>query len=85
MTFGERLKALLKVNNAKQKDLAKYVKVSEGVVSRWTKDLRQPHIKSLTLICEFFGIDTNVLMGAYPIIDKMLKNYLEGVDNEKTI
>lgn len=79
MSFGKRIKLLLQVKNAKQKDLAKFIGVNECVISRWTKDLRQPHIKYLTKICEFFGITLDVLMGKVAIVDELLQRYDESL------
>ena len=79
MTFGKRIKVLLQIKGATQKELAKSVGVSEGVVSRWTKDLRQPHIKSLPKICDFLGVSFDILLGKVAIVEDLLQRYDDGL------
>ena len=79
MTLGTRLKLLLQVYGNTQKQLAFFVGVSEGVVSRWITGMRQPHLKYIPIICAFFGISCEILLGQVRIVDDLLIRYDEGL------
>lgn len=79
MTLGKRLKLLLQVKGATQKELAKTIGVNECVVSRWCKQLRLPSTRYLNKVCAFLGVSLDVLMGNTPLIDVLLARYDEGL------
>ena len=54
MSFGQKLKNILKEKNIIAKDLAKYVGVSRGLVTHWTNDLRNPNPKQVKKNFRFF-------------------------------
>ena len=72
MTFGNRLKALLKFKHIQQKDLAKKVGVSEALVSRWCKDVIKPKLNHAKKIADFFHISVDILIGSFPLFDELL-------------
>jgi len=61
MSFGQKLKNILKEKNIIAKDLAKYVGVSRGLVTHWTNDLRNPNPKQVKKILDFLKIDADLL------------------------
>lgn len=79
MKLNERLSVMLKIKGAKQKDLARAIKVNECVVSRWLKGRNQPKIKYLKRLCDFFGCSLDVLMGNDKFVETMLMNYYEPI------
>ena len=79
MTFARRVKILLEVKGAKQKDLAKFIGVGESVVSRWLKGMINPHLKYVRSICLFLGTTPDVLVMGIPIVDELLEKYDNGL------
>lgn len=72
MKIGERIKVLLKFKKMSQKDLAKKVKASEALVSRWCKNVLQPKLKHATKIADCFGITLDMLVGNCLLFDELL-------------
>jgi len=63
MTFGKKLKHMLKEQKKTSVELAEYLSVTKGLVSHWCNDFRNPNPKQLQKIVEFLKIDASVLIG----------------------
>ena len=62
MSFGRKLKQILKDKKVYAKDLAEYVGVSRGLVTHWANDFRNPNPKQLKMIAEYLNIDPAILI-----------------------
>ena len=61
MSFGSRLKALMKDRKVYAKDIAEYVGVSRGLVTHWTNDKRNPNPAQVERILSFLKVDADSL------------------------
>ena len=61
--FAERLKELREENNLTQSDLAKQINISIACINRWEKKLRIPNIESIIILCNFFNVTSDYLIG----------------------
>lgn len=61
--FAERLKELRLENNLSQSDLAKELGVSPACINRWEASLRLPNVDSIILICQYFKVSSDYLIG----------------------
>lgn len=61
MSFGSRLKSVLKSKHIYAKDLAERIGVSRGLVTHWTNDVRNPNPEQVKAILEFLNINSSVL------------------------
>jgi transcriptional regulator with XRE-family HTH domain len=56
-----RISIVLDEFNFAQKDLSKYLDVTENTVSRWCRNLNQPDLEKIYEIAKFFRIDNRRL------------------------
>ena len=63
MLFTERLIELMEEKNLTSTALAKILNVRDTTVLRWRKGLINPTIDKLFLLCEYFGVTANYLLG----------------------
>lgn len=63
-TLGELLVALRTKNRMSQKELADYLYVNQGTVSRWERGVRFPDMELLQKIASRFDVDPSVLTDA---------------------
>lgn len=63
MTLNERMFALLEEQKLQQSDLAKYLNVTNSVITSWKKRGNNPPSKYLVKICDFLNISLNDLLG----------------------
>ena len=63
MLFTERLIELMEEKNLTSTALAKILNVIDTTVLRWRKGLINPTIDKLFLLCEYFGVTANYLLG----------------------
>ena len=61
--FGERLKELRTEKNISATKLGKMIGVDGTTVLRWESEQMNPTIDKLTLICKFFGVTADYLLG----------------------
>lgn len=57
-----RLKKVLKEKKVSGRVIAKYIKKSEGTVSKWKNNHRQPSVNELVKIAEFLRVDVRCLL-----------------------
>ena len=70
-TFGNRLHELRTHNNLTQKELAKYLGVSNKAVSKWETGEAMPRVKTLQAIAQCFGITYSDLLSETPSEEKL--------------
>ncbi len=63
ITFGERLKELREEKGIGQVELAKSIRVSNGIISLWENGLREPKLSNLISLAQFFKVSLNFLCG----------------------
>ncbi len=61
--FAERLKELREERNITQYELSKQTGISAACINRWEKNLRNPNIDSVIILCKFFGCSSDYLIG----------------------
>lgn len=57
-----RLKKVLKKKKVSGRVIAKYIEKSEGTVSKWKNNHRQPSVNELVKIAEFLRVDVRCLL-----------------------
>lgn len=63
MKFSERLNDLMDEKNISSTALAKQIGVKDTTVLRWRKGLINPTIDKLILLCDYFGVSSDYLLG----------------------
>ena len=61
MSFGSRLKELMKDRKIYAKDVAAYVGVSRGLVTHWTNNVRNPNPAQVAMLLSFLKVDADSL------------------------
>ena len=61
MTFGQKLKALLKEKDMTQENLAELLDVSRQAVGKWANDKGIPEVDKLVQISNIFGVSLDYL------------------------
>lgn len=62
-TFQERLKSLRKEKNLTIEELAKNLGSAKSTISRYENGLREPKKDFLELLCTYFDVSTDYLLG----------------------
>ena len=62
MTFGQKLKILLKDNGMTQEDLAERLEVSRQAVGKWVNNKGIPEVGKIIQISELFGVSMDYLL-----------------------
>ena len=63
LKFSDRLKELRHEKGLNQIELAKQLGVSNGIISLWENNLREPGMYSLVQIAAFFDVSVDYLVG----------------------
>ncbi len=63
MSFGAKIKRLRQNKNMTQQELAEILSISTQAVSRWETDAAMPDIALLPVLCHFFGVTSDFLLG----------------------
>ncbi len=61
--FAERLRELMKERNLNQVKLAEKSGVKQNTISAWLLKKKEPSIRSLWLLADFFDVDIDYLVG----------------------
>ncbi len=61
--IGRRIRSLRVLHGLKQEDLAEKLGVSISTVSGWEKDVYEPSLKYMWMLCDLFHITPNNLLG----------------------
>lgn len=62
MFFGERLEYLRNEKHLTQKELAKKLNMSSGMISSYERGISYPNVKQLKVICDFFDVSPLYLL-----------------------
>ena len=60
---AERIKELMQENNLNQVQLAEKSGVKQSTISAWLLKKKEPSIRSLWLLADFFDVDIDYLVG----------------------
>ncbi|MBS1455618.1 MAG: helix-turn-helix transcriptional regulator [Clostridia bacterium] len=60
---AERIRELMKEENLTQVSLAAKVGVKQNTISAWLLEKKEPSIRSLWLLADYFGVDIDFLVG----------------------
>ncbi len=60
---AERIRELMKEENLTQMALAAKVGVKQNTISAWLLEKKEPSIRSLWLLADYFGVDIDFLVG----------------------
>ena len=60
---AERIKELMKEHNLNQSKLSEKIGVSQVAISTWLLKKKEPSIRSLWLLADFFDMDIDYLVG----------------------
>lgn len=63
MEVGEIIQELRQEKGVYQKDLAKYLNVSNGTISNYEKGTHSPDLDTLIKLADYFGVTTDYLLG----------------------
>lgn len=61
--FGRRLRSLLNDTQVTQEELAAFLDITQGTISKYLSGERKPDILALKQIAEYFGTTTDYLIG----------------------
>ena len=62
-TFGEKIKELRKMRGLTQPELAKELKVSNGMISNWENNVNEPGLSHIKNIAIFFDVSADFIVG----------------------
>ena len=77
MSIINRLDQVFKENKITNRVIAQYIKRSEGTVSKWRNNKRQPSINELNKIAELLRIDVRNLLNKSDWSQSKAPTYLE--------
>ncbi len=60
---AERLKELMKEENLTQVALAAKIGVKQNTISAWLLEKKEPSIRSLWLLADYFNVDIDYIVG----------------------
>lgn len=63
LKFSERLSELMEERNLSSLKLSKYIDVDNRTISRWRNGEMNPTIEKLNMLCDFFGVTADYLLG----------------------
>ena len=61
--IGKRIKELMTIEKINQTTLAAKIGVKQNTVSSWVLNKKEPNIKSLWLLADYFDVDIDYLVG----------------------
>ena len=80
LTLYENIKKLRKNKGMTQEELAEFLGVTVGAVSKWENGNNTPDIVMLTILADFFDVSVDVLLG-YEISSKRVKNIVDEINS----
>lgn len=63
LKFTERLSELMEEKQISALALSKKIDVKDTTILRWKKGLMNPTIDKLNMLCDFFGVTADYLLG----------------------
>jgi transcriptional regulator with XRE-family HTH domain len=83
LTIGQIIKKLRKEHNLTQEKLAEKLHVTFQAVSKWENGTGLPDISQVVPLAKVFGVNTDVLFGAYVTIDNEKEIVMETTNTQK--
>lgn len=63
LKFCERLSELMEEKNLSALALSKLININDATISRWRKGTIIPTIDKVDILCDFFGVTADYLLG----------------------
>lgn len=63
MTFGQRLKKLIEINDVTQRDVCKQLNIAVTTLNGYVNDHREPDYQTLKSLACYFKVSTDYLLG----------------------
>ncbi len=63
LKFCERLNELMEDKNLSSLALSKILNINDSTILRWRKGLMNPTIDKLNILCDYFGVTADYLLG----------------------
>lgn len=63
LKFSERLNELMEDKNLSSFALSKIIGINDTTILRWRKGLINPTIDKLNMLCDYFGVTADYLLG----------------------
>lgn len=63
LKFSERLAELMDDNNISSVKLSRQINVDHTTIIRWRRGEMNPTIDKLNMLCDFFGVTSDYLLG----------------------
>lgn len=63
LKFSERLDELMEEKQISALALSKIIHIDDATISRWRKGTITPTIDKLNILCDFFGVTADFLLG----------------------
>jgi len=63
LKFSERLDELMQEKGLSALALSKIIHINDATISRWRKGEMNPTIDKLNMLCDFFGVTADYLLG----------------------
>ena len=79
LRIAENLIRLRHERKITQEELADYIGVTKGSVSKWEKNISKPDLQTIPVLATFFGVTIDELLGYLPQLskDQIQKLYLD--------
>ena len=74
MNIGQRIKQLRLEKNITQPELAKSIKVSNGLISFWENSVNEPKASLIIKLALFFNVSTDYLLGLEDELGNKINN-----------
>ena len=71
LRIAENLIRLRHERKITQEELADYIGVTKGSVSKWEKNISKPDLKRFRFLATFFGVTIDELLGYLPQLSRM--------------
>ena len=63
MKFGDRLRALLELNNLSQKQFGEKLNIAPSTIGNYVRNIREPDISTLIIFANYFNVSVDFLIG----------------------
>lgn len=63
LKFSERLDELMQEKGLSALALSKIIHINDATISRWRRGEMNPTIDKLNMLCDFFGVTADYLLG----------------------
>lgn len=75
MTLGRKIYLLRSKRNISQESLADELSVSRQSISKWETDQSVPELDKIQLLCKYFNVSIDYLLGDYDVFENDVSSY----------